>query len=72
MILQQVLLLRRFILLQYMHAERADAPSSVTGTFDQIKDAQTFAESQQYDFNQIVDSDTWKVVWRLDKSISRI
>jgi hypothetical protein len=60
----------RYILLQYMHGERSDATSSVTRTFDHIKDAQTFAGNRLSDFNEIVDSDTWQVVWRLNKPSS--
>ena len=63
------MLMRRYILLQYMHGERSDAPSSATGTFDHIKDAQIFAGKRLSDFNEIIDSNTWQVVWRLNKSI---
>ena len=64
--------MRRYILLQYMHGERGDAPSSATGTFDYIKDAQAFAGNRLCDFNEIVDSNTWQVVWRLNKSTAYI
>lgn len=63
--------MRRYILLQYMHGERSDSASSVTGTFDHIKEAQAFAGNHLCDFNEIVDSDTWQVVWRLNKSTAR-
>ena len=64
--------MRRYILLQYMHGERSDAPSSATGTFDHIKDAQAFAGNRVSDFNEIIDSDTWQVVWRLNKSTAYV
>jgi hypothetical protein len=63
--------MRRYIILQYMHGERSDAPSSATGTFDLFKDAQSFAGNRLCDFNEIVDSHTWEVVWRLNKSAGR-
>jgi hypothetical protein len=60
--------MRRYILLQYSHDERSDAASNVTGTFDHIKDAQAFAGNCLCHFNEIVDSHSWQVVWRLNKS----
>jgi hypothetical protein len=60
--------MKRFILLQYAHGGRSDGPSSVTGTFDYIKDAQASAVECLCDCNEIVDTDTWQVVWRLNKS----
>lgn len=60
--------MRRYILLQYMRGERSDSASSVAGTFDHIREAQAFAGNRPYDFNEIIDSDTWRVTWRLNKS----
>ncbi len=64
--------MRRYILLQYKHGERSDAPSNAIGTFNHIKDAQAFASNRLSDFNEIVDSDTWQVVWRLNKSTASV
>jgi hypothetical protein len=58
--------MRRYILLQYMHGEHSDAPSSATGSFDHINDAQAFAENLLGDLNEIVDRDSWQFVWRLN------
>jgi hypothetical protein len=44
--------------------------SSATGTFDHIRDAQTFAGNRLSYFNEIIDSHTWQVVWRLNKSMA--
>ena len=63
--------MRRYILRQYMHGEQSDAPSNVTGTFDHLKEAQAFAGDRLRDFNEIIDSNTWKVVWRLNKGSVR-
>ena len=63
--------MRRYILMQYGHGERSDAPSNVRGTFDLIKDAQAFAGQRLCDFNEIVDTHTWQVVWRLNRSAAR-
>ena len=60
--------MRRYILLQYKHGERRDVASSVTGTFDLIKDAQDFAGNHLCDFNEIIDTEIWQVIWRLNKS----
>jgi hypothetical protein len=62
--------MRRYILLQYQHGERSDTASSVAGTFDLIQDAQAFAGKRLCNFNEIVDSNTWQVVWRLYKPSS--
>jgi hypothetical protein len=60
--------MKRYILLQYAHGERSDAPASASGTFDHIREAQFFAKIRFCDCNEIVDTDTWQVVWRLNKS----
>jgi hypothetical protein len=39
----------------------------VTGTFDELKKAQAFAGMRLCDFNEVIDSDSWEVVWRLNK-----
>ena len=64
--------MRRYILLQYEHGERSDAPSNAVGTFDHIRDAQVFAGNRLSDFNEIVDSNTWQVVWRVNKSTTSV
>jgi hypothetical protein len=63
--------MRRYILLQYMHGERSDSASSASGTFDDIKEAQAFAGNRLCDFNEIIDTDSWQVIWRLNKSTVR-
>lgn len=63
--------MRRYIVLQYMHGQRSDDPLSVTGTFDDLRSAQTFVQERLRDFNEIVDCDIWEVVWRLNKSGGR-
>jgi hypothetical protein len=63
--------MRRYILLQYMHGQKSDVPSSMIGTFDDLRNAQAFAGDHMRDFNEIVDSHTWAVVWRLNKSAAR-
>jgi hypothetical protein len=63
--------MRRYILLQYMHGQKSDDPLSMSGTFDDLRDAKVFASEHMRDFNEIVDSDTWAVVWRLNKGALR-
>jgi hypothetical protein len=60
--------MRRYILLQYSYGERSDSASSVTGTFNHIKDAQAFAGNRLCHFNEIVASHSWQVIWRFNKS----
>ena len=60
-------MMRRYILLQYSHGERSDSASSATGTFDHIRDAQAFAGDRLSYFNEIIDSHTRQMVWRLNK-----
>ena len=59
--------MRRYILLQYMHGQKSDDPLSMSGTFDDLRDAKVFAGDHMRDCNEIVDSDTWQVVWRSNK-----
>ena len=59
--------MRRYLLHQYMHGEPSHDPANVTGTFDHLKEAQAFAGDRLRDFNEIIDSNTWKVVWHLNK-----
>lgn len=59
--------MRRFLLRQYMHGEPSHDPSNVTGTFDELKKAQAFAGLRLCDINEVIDSDSWEVVWRLNK-----
>ncbi len=63
--------MRRYILFQYMRGQKSDYPSSIVGTFDDLRDAKAFAGEHMRDFNEIVDSNTWAVVWRLNKGAVR-
>lgn len=63
--------MRRYILLQYMRGQKSDDPLSMSGTFDDLRDAIAFAGDRMQDFNKIVDSDTWAVVWRLNRGTVR-
>jgi hypothetical protein len=58
--------MRRYILLQYMHDQKSDDPLSVAGTFNDLREAQTFAAERPRQVNEIVDTDTWEVVWRFN------
>lgn len=64
--------MRRYILFEYEHGERSDAPSNATGPVDYIKDAQAYAGNRLSDSNEIVDSNTRQVVWRLIKSTASV
>lgn len=59
--------MRRYILRQYMHGEPSHDPANVTGTFDELKEAKLFAAIRLRDFNEVIDRDSWEVVWRLNK-----
>lgn len=50
-----------------MHGEPSHDPSSVTGTFDELRKAQAFAGMRLCDINEVIDSESWEVVWRLNK-----
>ena len=60
--------MRRYILLQYMQGEKIDDPLSIAGTFNDFKEAQATAGKRLRDVNEIVDTDTWEVVWRLNRA----
>ena len=49
-----------------MHGEPSHDPSSVTGTFDELRKAQAFAGMRLCDINEVIDSESWEVVWRLN------
>ena len=63
--------MRRYILRQYMHGENANDPLSMAGTFDDLREAQSFAGRRIQDVNEVIDTGTWEVVWRLNRSSSR-
>lgn len=63
--------MRRYLLRQYMHGEQSHDPANVTGTFDELKRAQAFAGMRLCDFNEVIDSDTWEVVWRFNTGASK-
>lgn len=63
--------MRRYILRQYMHGENSDDPLSMAGTFDDLREAQSFAGRRIQDVNEVIDTGTWEVVWRLNRSVSR-
>lgn len=56
--------MRRYILLQYMYGQASDDPLSMAGTFDDLREAKAFAADRLRQVNEIVDTDTWEVVWR--------
>jgi hypothetical protein len=37
--------------------------NDIIGQADSIEEGIKFAEKKQYDYIQIVDKDTWKIVW---------
>jgi hypothetical protein len=62
--------MRRYILRQYTHDEPCHDPANVTGTFDELKKAQVFAAMRLREFNEIIDQNSWEVVWRFNKVTS--
>lgn len=54
-----------------MHGENADDPLSMAGTFDDLREAQSFAERRIQDVNEVIDTVTWEVVWRLNRGVPR-
>ena len=64
--------MRRYILLQYMQGEKSDDPLSMAGTFDDLREAQAFAARRLCQVNEVVDTDTWEVVWRFNMRGTRI
>ena len=71
-VIKSAMQMRRYLILQYMHGQRSDDPSSLSGTFDDLIDARAFANDHMRDFNEIVDTHTWSVVWRLYKNAARV
>jgi len=63
--------MRRYILLQYMHVEKADDPLSMAGTYDDLQEAQAAAAERLHDVNEVVDTHEWTVVWRFNKHGTR-
>lgn len=58
--------MHRYILLQYMHGQKADDPLSMAGTFDDLREAQAAVGERLHDVNEIIDTDDWTVVWRFN------
>jgi hypothetical protein len=62
-------LMSRYILLQYNDGQASQKLSSISGTFSELEAALAIAESDSHSHNEIIDRDTWRIVWSLKKAI---
>jgi hypothetical protein len=53
----------RYILLQYEHGQVRHKHSNVVGTYGELETAQVAAQARLHDINEIIDRDTWHIVW---------
>ncbi len=59
---------KRFILFQYDSHDSVGGLNDITGSYDAIEDAILAAGMNSLDYNEIVDRDTWELVWPIDAS----
>lgn len=54
---------KKYILFQYHQYYPGGGLGDITDSFDTLEEARTKAVEKYYDYNEIVDRDTWEVVW---------
>jgi hypothetical protein len=64
--------LSRYIVLQYKHGQVRHQHSYVLGTFSDLPRAQAAAQFNLDEINEIVDRDSWQVVWSAVKGHPRL
>lgn len=62
--------MRCYSLRQYTHDQPCHAAADVTGILNDLKKAQVFTAMRLREFNEIIDQNRWKVVWRFNKVAS--
>lgn len=62
----------RYILLQYKHGQVRHQHSYVLGTFTDLTRAQATAQARLDEINEIIDRETWQVVWSAIKGCPRL
>ena len=62
----------RYILLQYKHGQVRQHHSYVLGTFNDLTRAQMTARASLDEINEIIDRETWQVVWSAIKGRPRL
>lgn len=55
--------MKKYVLFQYYDYYPGGGLGDVTGSFDSLEEAKEAAEKKLQDTNEIVDRDTWEVVW---------
>lgn len=55
--------MKKFILFQYYDYYPGGGLSDITDSFDSLEEAKGFAEKKPQDTNEVVDRDTWEIVW---------
>lgn len=53
---------KKYILFQYLAHEACGGLDDIRGSFDSLEEAKAKADDF-YDYNEIVDRDTWELVW---------
>ena len=58
-----------YILFQFFRCYPCGALADITGSFDTMEKAikEVDKEPDLYDYNEIVDRDTWEIVWKSNK-----
>lgn len=55
---------KKFILFQYESYYPSGGLSDIADSFDTIEEAKAAVAKKPRDFNEIVDRDTWEMVWQ--------
>lgn len=57
---------KKFILFQYERYYPSGGLGDVKDSFDTLEAAKLYALEHRRDFNEVVDRDTWEIVWESD------
>ena len=55
--------MKKFVLFQYSQYYPSGGMSDIEGSFDTLQEALDFIKVHWRDFNEVVDRDTWEIVW---------
>ncbi len=58
--------MRKYIVFQYDSYYPVGGLGDVRDSFDSLEEAEKYCHANRYDFNKIVDRDTWEIVKEID------
>ena len=59
---------KKYILFEFYTHGSSGGLFDITDSFDTLEEAQAFvgSRSEGYDYQQVVDRDTWEIIWETD------